>query len=271
MFGHITINPKQLSDQDKDRYQAVYCGLCRTLDERHGKVGRSTLTYDMTFLSLLLSSLYQPEETQAHLWCLLHPTQKRPYAATRYTEYAADMNVILAYYKALDDWQDDKSLSARGSMKLLEKPKEQAAARWPRQVAAIEDCLYRLGEMERADELNPDLPANCFGELMGELFVLEEDEWSASLRRLGAALGRFVYLMDAAIDLPADIKHDRYNPLIAQIDTDFSMMLSLMIGECTAELAQMPLERDVPILRNILYSGVWLKYKPRKNGGTQTS
>jgi hypothetical protein len=44
------------------RYQAYYCGLCRTLKERYGDLGRLTLSNDMTFLLILLSSLYEPEE-----------------------------------------------------------------------------------------------------------------------------------------------------------------------------------------------------------------
>ncbi|MCL6458386.1 MAG: DUF5685 family protein [Gorillibacterium sp.] len=264
MFGYITMNPDQLQEAEKERYQAVYCGLCRKLDEQHGKMGRSTLTYDMTFLSMLLSSLYVPEETLGSQRCLVHPATKRPYVTTSITEYAADMNVVLAYYKSLDDWNDDHSLAALGIVKLLEKNKQQVQARWPRQCGIIEDCLKKLGQMEQMDELNPDLPANCFGVLMGELFVQQEDEWADSLRRMGAALGRFVYIMDASMDLVSDLKHNQYNPLVAQMNTDFTLMLTMLIGECTAEFEKLPLQRDMPILRNILYSGVWAKYKPRK-------
>lgn len=71
----------------------------------------------------------------------------------------------------------------------------------------IADNLQRLGEMEKAGELNPDLPANCFGVLMGAPFpAWRRDEYADTLWRMGAALGRFVYLLDAANDLKADIK-----------------------------------------------------------------
>lgn len=116
MFGYIMINPKQLSESDKERYQAMYCGLCRVLDERHGKWGRTTLTYDLTFVSMLLSSLYVPQEEQAMQRCLIHPVRQLPYITTEITEYAADMNLVLAYYKALDDWNDDHSLTKKISL-----------------------------------------------------------------------------------------------------------------------------------------------------------
>lgn len=261
MFGYITVNTSQLQEDDKRRYQAAYCGLCRVLDARHGNRGRLTLTYDMTFLSMLLSSLYAPEETLGRERCLLHPVRQHSYAATEITGYAADMNVVLAYYQALDDWKDDRSLPAKGKLKLLESCKERVQAKWPRQCRIIEQSLKTLGEMEQADELNPDLPANCFGELLGELFVLQEDEWAATLRRMGAALGRFVYMMDACMDLSSDLKRGRYNPLIAQNNTNFTPMLTMLIGECTLEFEKLPLQRDTAILRNILYSGVWVKYR----------
>ncbi|MDF2922315.1 MAG: hypothetical protein K0R57_1229 [Paenibacillaceae bacterium] len=264
MFGYITTNPAQLTDEDKTRYQAAYCGLCKVLDERHGKRGRATLTYDMTFLGMLLSSLYTPEETCGMERCLLHPLRQHPYVTTSITGYAADMNVVLAYYQALDDWQDDRSLTAGAKLKLLAHSREEVQARWPRQCSVIEQSLKRLGQMEQADELNPDLPANCFGGLLGELFVLREDEWAPALYRMGAALGRFVYMMDACMDLPSDLRRGRYNPLVAQSNTDFTPMLTMLIGECTGEFAALPLQRDTAILRNILYSGVWVKYRPRK-------
>lgn len=264
MFGYIAVDRRQLDEEEKARYQAVYCGLCRVLDERHGKRGRSTLTFDMTFLSMLLSSLYEPEETAGIQRCPVHPVHKMPYVTTSIAEYAADMNVILAYYKALDDWNDDHSLPAKGMLQLLEKSKEEIRIRWPRQCQAIAEGLAKLGKMEQEDELNPDLPANCFGEILGELFVLREDEWSGSLRRMGAALGRFIYLMDACMDLTADLKRGRYNPLVALNPIDFTPMLTLLISECTREFEALPLKRDVNILRNILYTGVWSKYKPRK-------
>ncbi|GIO38262.1 hypothetical protein J41TS12_31230 [Paenibacillus antibioticophila] len=264
MFGYIMINPKQLSESDKERYQAMYCGLCRVLDERHGKWGRTTLTYDLTFVSMLLSSLYVPQEEQAMQRCLIHPVRQLPYITTEITEYAADMNLVLAYYKALDDWNDDHSLTAKNLLKLLEPGMKKVEARWPGQCTTIRDSLALLTQMEQANELNPDLPANVFGEVMGKLLVIKEDEWSAQLYRLGAALGRFIYIMDASMDLASDLKHGRYNPLTAQSNIDHSLLLTMLISECTQEFEALPLQRDQDILRNILYSGVWMKFKPRK-------
>jgi hypothetical protein len=270
MFGYIAADQKKLTEEEKDRYKQYYCGLCHQLDEQYGAIGCSTLTYDMTFLSILLSALYGLKESGGSRHCVPHPLKKHPYVVTSATVYAADMNIILAYYQRLDDWNDNHNLTAKEQSRQLEKYLPRIRKAHPEQCDVIIDTLQRLGEMEKANELNPDLPANCFGELMGALFVWRKDEYSQTLWRMGAALGRFIYLMDAVNDLKGDIKKQRYNPLIAQLETDFTPILTLMMAECTAEFEKLPIERDTHILQNHLYSGVWMRYQVRRNKRTDT-
>lgn len=42
-------------------------------------------------------------------------------------------------------------------------------------------------------------------------------------------------------------------------------LLLLMIGECTDAFERLPLVENVEILRNILYSGVWVRYGKAKS------
>lgn len=266
MFGYVTPDKDTLEKAERDRYQAAYCGLCRVLGTQYGSLGRLTLTYDMTFISLLLGSLYDMPEEAGELRCPANPLRRCSYVITEATRFAADMNLIMAYYKRLDDWNDDHSRVALQQSKLLEGRVAKAQAAWPVQSKVVADRMAQLGEIERENELNPDIPANCFGGLMGELFVMREDEWTDRLRAMGAALGRFIYLMDACIDLRADIRKERYNPLIAQTDMDFTPMLTMLIGECTQIFESLPIQRDAHILRNILYAGVWVQYKSKIEG-----
>ena len=55
MFGYLTADISALSREQYQRYKACYCGLCRSLSQRHGQLSRLTLNYDVTFLILLLS------------------------------------------------------------------------------------------------------------------------------------------------------------------------------------------------------------------------
>ena len=60
MFGTLIASASSLSEEEMKRYKACYCGLCRSLKQRYGQFSRLTLNYDMTFLILLLQSLYEP-------------------------------------------------------------------------------------------------------------------------------------------------------------------------------------------------------------------
>ncbi|MDR2435302.1 MAG: DUF5685 family protein [Treponema sp.] len=269
MFGTIRANRKALSAEERKRYDAAYCGLCRALSRTAGALGRSCLSYDMAFLSLLLSSLYNSPEQQETCTCAARPLLRRPCVVSENLSYSADMNMALAYYQALDDWNDDRKRGAKRKSEALAKYLPAISEKWPRQCRVISERLTALGEMERANELNPDIPINCFGELLGAVFIWREDEYAAPLNAMGAALGRFIYLLDACNDLLADIKKQRYNPLVAEMNRDFTPLLTMMMAECTAAFDRLPVHRDGGILRNVLYSGVWQSYRKKntKAGG----
>jgi hypothetical protein len=267
MFGYIAADIKALSKEESYRYSKFYCGLCHELKIRYGNIGRATLTYDMTFLSMLLSALYELDESCGSGRCIRHPIKQRSYVTTEATSYAAQMNVLLTYYQCMDDLADDHNLLAGKMGGRLEKYLPDIENANPRQYEVIANSLKRLEEMEKTGETNPDAPANCFGELMSSLFLWRKDEYTDTLRRMGAALGRFIYLLDAVNDFKADVKKERYNPLVAQSNTDFTPMLTLMIAECTAEFEKLPISRDRHILQNHLYSGAWQKYRVRSRKG----
>jgi hypothetical protein len=102
---------------------------------------------------------------------------------------------------------------------------------------------------------------------MAELFVVEEDFWSNSLRSFGYHLGRFIYLMDATMDYEKDKKTGNYNPLrsMGRQPEEMEDLLNMTIGDATQEFEKLPLVQDAHLLRNILYGGVWQKYYARKD------
>ncbi len=261
MFGYVTASIKELDKEAEKRYGAVYCGICRRIRIQSGQVARIGLSYDMAFLALLLMSLYEPEETAGDRACSLHPIRKRPWIDNRFVQYAADMNVALGYYNFLDDWEDDGKYSAKVLAGQFGKHLPEIAGRYPRQCRAIEDCIRQLSELEKAGCANPDEPASCFGRLMGELLTYEEDLWAQHLRQMGFYLGRFIYLLDAALDYDKDEKKGKYNPYLAMgtgKDWDrWEEYLVLTMGRCTESFEKLPLVQDKPLLDNILYSGVW--------------
>ena len=265
MFGYVMASVKELSQEGKSRYTAVYCGICRGIRERAGQLARLGLSYDMAFLALLLMSLYEPEEVTGKPACNLHPLDPRPWVDNVYVRYASDMNVYLAYLNALDDYQDEGKLLSKSAAKLLEKSCAAIRESYPRQCDAIDSCLARLSQLEKDNCPNPDACAACFGELMGEVLVFQEDLWAPTLRQMGMALGRYIYLADAAIDYRRDEKKKQFNPFLAMGTGEdwqrWDEYLVMAMGRCTDYFERLPLVQDKDILDNILYSGVWVEYR----------
>ena len=266
MFGYVTIAAGGLDKSRQERYRAMYCGLCHVLHQRFGPVGQMTLSYDVTFLYILLSSLYEPEERQGKERCIPHPLRTHPFVENELAAYCCDMNIALAYHKCMDDWRDDHSALGRAEARLLQKGYEQVAQRHPQKCKAIEACLQELRQLEKNGHAALDEAVNLSARMLGILYRYQEDFWADTLERMGQCLGRFIYLMDAYDDLPADIRKKRFNPLRSyQANDDYETFikesLTMLIGECTDAFETLPLVQDMDILRNILYAGCWTRYE----------
>ena len=89
MFGYIVVNKPELKIKDFDTYQSFYCGLCKALHEDFGRRGQLTLNFDLTFLAILLTALYEPKDQIVTERCVVHPLHchvKRDNAYIRYAE-----------------------------------------------------------------------------------------------------------------------------------------------------------------------------------------
>ncbi len=274
MFGYVNIYKPELKMKDFYKYKAYYCGLCKTLKNRYGRFGQMTLSYDMTFLIILLTSLYESETVRQQNRCIVHPVKKHDTLVNEITGYVADMNIALSYYHLLDDWQDEKSITGLAGSLALKRAYKKISKQYPRQCGVIRDCLNRLQVCEKKNETNMDLVSRCFGELMAELFVYRQDMWEASLRKTGFYLGKFIYILDAYDDLEKDLKNNSYNPLAGfskdeDLEEKCRTMLNMMMAQASGEFEKLPCLLDVDILRNILYEGVWTKLETIKSRDTK--
>lgn len=263
MFGFVQANINDLSKEQQTRYKSIYCGVCHALSKRHGIASSFGLTYDMAFLAALLSSLYEPKETETESKCIAHPFKTHKYISNKYIDYTADMTVALVYFKCIDDWNDDHSIKAKSYASLLEKAYKNVKELWPSQCEIIETELSNLSEIEKENtDASADLAANNFGRLMAGLFVVEKDIWSNYMYAIGYGLGKYIYLLDAFLDLEEDIKKNSYNPLknFQLTDDDLRITLKLFLGQASNAFEMLPLVQDEEILKNIFYSGIWSKF-----------
>ena len=304
MFGFVVADAEALSEAEKDRYRALYCGLCFALRDRYGQLSRACLTYDLTFFVMLCASLHEPAETCGESHCVMHPAPRapRPWARSEWTDYAADLTVALAYHKVLDDIADDGSAKARAAERLLAGAYRRAQERIPEQCAEIERAMTAIRAIEQSvphavsnkqsispiapseqstphvipserseprDPLktpalfpDPDAAAREFGLMLGRLFAHDQGFWADGMEALGAALGRFIYLMDAAVDFAADAASGSYNPFVT-LQSDPETMrttLALTAADVADAYERLPLVQDAHLMDSILYSGIWAQF-----------
>ena len=268
MFGYIMTDRKELKGKDLDTYRAFYCGVCRDLKAAGKERARLTLTYDMVFLAVLLTGLYEAPGQTEEVFCGLHPLKKQAVIRNSYTAYAADMNLLLSYHNLEDDWLDDRNALSLAASRLLRREYLKSAAEYPRQVKAIRRYLRDLHRAEEEKNPSIDCAASLTGYLLGEIFVFQEDCWQQELRSMGLYLGRFIYLMDAWEDKERDRKSGDYNPFLLQKEAFTEDEAFRILAEAAASAARafekLPILEHVDILRNIMYSGIWVRYRAEK-------
>lgn len=284
MFGYVIPSLDVLPADERERFQASYCGLCHALAQQNGQHCRMTLSYDLVFMALVLGSLFELPEEESEMRCPTHPTKHQQYVSNSAYSYAADLSVALAYHKLADDWHDDRSAKARAAMAGLAGAYKKVTARYPHQCAEIEAAMADIRQLEQAaqqgstvrealggvplGDVSPDAAANRFGMLLGNLFASQDvgDEfWADALRLFGARLGKFVYVMDAAMDLEEDARTGSYNPFVIMgvAPEDTREPLEMLAAAVADAFERLPLERDEHLLSSVIYEGMWARYNDK--------
>lgn len=266
MLGVMTVRKEELKIREFDRYRAFYCGLCRAIGKRCGSVCRMALSYEMTFLALLHTALYESETLEERHRCMFHPVQRKPMLANEAIDYCADLSAIVSYYDLRDGWEDERRVDGLAASALLARSARKAGEAHPRQRDAVLRYVSALHDVEARKEQNLDAAANLTGEMLAELYVMKDDVYQRDLRELGFYLGKFIYLCDCYEDLERDEKKGNYNPLLLRsrhdgFEAECEQMLSDMMARACMAFERLPVLQDAEILRNILYSGIWLRFE----------
>ena len=168
MYGYVVVNKPELKIKEYDMYRSYYCGLCEELLSDYGINGQISISYDMTFLLVLLTGLYEPDTTYKEARCIAHPVHKHPVRRNKISAYVADMNVLMTYYKCVDDWQDDRKLMKKLLASSLTNKVKRIEKAYSQKARIIKAALDRMSELENNNESNIDLLAEQFGIIMAQ-------------------------------------------------------------------------------------------------------
>lgn len=271
MFGYVRPSLRRLAEEDRARFAAAYCGLCRVLGERYGQAARFILNYDFAFLAILLWPGEPPEALRRG--CIAHPLGKRDYfPGNEALELAADCSVILAWWQLRDALADPGKgkLKYRAASAALRRAYRRARERRPAFDRSTREQLERLAELERAGCPGMDEPADSFARLLGGVAgEVAEPVKKRVLEQMLYHLGRWIYLVDAADDLEEDFASGSYNPLIGRFglregrlteEAREALVVSLdhSIGRCGAAFELWDFGSWSPIIRATVYEGLFL-------------
>lgn len=271
MFGYVRPADGHLTAEDKSRFQAAYCGLCRSLGRRYGLAARMILNYDLAFLAMLLSR--EPECLTAHCRCPAHPIRGCDALEGQDAfDTAADLSVILTWWQLKDGVADHgffRGLPYHAALLLLRRAYRKARARRPGFDACTQAHLEELARLEAGQCPSIDRAADAFAALLARASEEEADPVRRRvLRQLLYHLGRWVYLVDAADDLRADIKSGGYNPLalrftpkdgaLAPADSEaLALTLDGSVRAMAAAFELLPETKYTPVLRAAVYEGLY--------------
>lgn len=265
MFGYVRAVTSVLSPEDAQRYEAVYCGLCRTLGNRYGKTAQLILNYDFVFLALLLAKP-EGEGTFPCCPCPVHPWRKKTcWLGSPALDEAADATVILTWWKLQDAirdgglWERGKS---RAAALALRRHYRTAAARRPAFDHTVQTCLEELHQLEVANTPSLDQPADTFARILQAAAPPSEDRSrDRALEQLLYHLGRWIYLIDARDDLEEDRASGCYNPVRARYgeggdDQALALTLEHSLNLARSAFCVPDFGCRTPVLENILYLGL---------------
>ncbi|MBP3359666.1 MAG: hypothetical protein J6N52_02330 [Clostridia bacterium] len=267
MFGYVNVLRDDLKVRDYMNFRAYYCGLCRAIGKSFSQTARLGLSYDMTFLAVLLSALSDSPSEYKTGPCLTHPLGKRCSVINDpAVDYAANASVILYYSKMKDDWHDEHSLTALLGIIAYAGSYKKASRNYPELSEKIKSLLDDLSSLEEQRSNDIDLAADCFAKITGELF---SPDFTGENKRpaawLGYNIGRWIYVIDAFSDMEKDFRKKSYNPFLIgfdgkdmesykkQLAKNLSVSLTFTLENAVSGFDLMKIYKNGEILKNVLY------------------
>ena len=214
MFGYVQADTPYLFIKDDILYKAMYCGLCKGIAEVCGHSARMGLSYDVTFLSVILHNLTGQDVKIEKSHCLTHRIRSLPMAEVdELTRKLGALNTALVYFKFTDDIQDgDKG---RGKRLWFKKGYKRLKEKYPEIEKIVRENLAKQQKIEEEKVDSIDRASDCTAMMLEQFsdYVLGEKA-NEYTKRLFYSVGKWIYLIDALDDYDKDIKKGAYNPFV---------------------------------------------------------
>ncbi len=266
MFGYVRACKPELKIKEYETYKAVYCSLCKSLGHSYGILSRFTLSYDFTFLALLNMSLKEGCDGFHQKRCAFNPLKKCNYCKNLdAVDMPAAAAMIMLYYKILDNISDERGFKKIGYWCLkpiFSSAHKKAAKKYPHIEEMVAEFINAQNTLEAVNCTSIDEAADPTAKVMEKVLALcsEDQTQKRVLARLGYCLGRYIYLLDAAVDLPQDIKTGSYNVLKNVDANEIQERIKQQLYFCTNEAARafelLDIKKYKTILDNIIYLGL---------------
>lgn len=277
MFGYIRAYKPEMRIKEFEMYKAVYCSLCKELGKAYGPFARLTLSYDFAFLSILAMSLKKDSCSISRKMCTSNPLKKCQYLDDRQDlKMPAAAAMIMLYYKLLDNIEDEKGIKSLG-YKLIKgiysSAHKKAAKSYPEIEKIFAEYISAQKKLESENCQSPDAAADPTAKALSLVFELcsEDPLEKRVLSRMGYCMGRYIYLLDAAVDLEDDLKKGNYNPLKTTAE-DKNYVKNVIVPQLyisAAETAKafelLDCKKLKNILDNIIYLGLEDTFKKELN------
>ncbi|MDD2190502.1 MAG: DUF5685 family protein [Eubacteriales bacterium] len=301
MLGYVKPDKPELKIKEYEIYSGYYCGICKSIARRYGQIPRIVLNYDSVFLAIMIAGIQPSKEHIKTERCLIHPLKKRTIIYDSHEiDYAADILLLLAYYKLKDDCLDDKSKKAAIGAILLKGTFKRLTGTIPEKCDYVRDQLNNLALLEEAKCPSIDRSAEPFAKLTEEVFDYpglglskekenpkDRLELPPIFRRIGYHIGKWIYLIDAYDDIDENLKNSSFNPLILQFEYNadnetvnefkerirerVERNLILYLAEIAKCCGQLNFEKNRGLIENILYLGLMRKTEEVLKKGTKNN
>lgn len=289
MLGYVKVLKPELKVREYEVYCGYYCGVCKSIGKRYGQLPRMALSYDAAFLAILLESLSEEYDSPAQEHCIAHPLiKKKTIIRNKAIDYAADVMLILAWYKLIDDANDEGKAYAKATMLILKGIFKKLKKSHSALCEEIETHLAELSSLEKEKCPSIDMAAEAFSKIMEAIFAegykvvnveygengsgTPDSSAAEAFASIGYHMGKWIYLIDAVDDIEENVETGAYNPLLyrflfnsatetleefrKRIEDDLKFNLYHYLAVISNCLDSLEIKKNQGIIENIIYFGL---------------